>query len=105
MGLASRLFNGAAEQALYARVTPSPKQVEFLQTQWNELADHLKRELSQRHGYAVSTWLQGSYKYATLIKPVHKGERYDVDLGVYFEWEPREQDIEPTPRQLRDWVV
>jgi ribosomal protein S15P/S13E len=104
MGFASRLFNGASQQTLYARVTPSPEQVEFLQTQWNELADHLKHELPQQHGYAVSTWLQGSYKYATLIKPVHKGERYDVDLGVYFEWDPRDQDIEPTPRQLRDWV-
>lgn len=104
MGLASRLFNGAAEQTLYARVTPSTDQVEFLQAQWNDLAEHLKRELSQRHGYAVSTWLQGSYKYATLIKPVHKGERYDVDLGVYFEWDAGEQSIEPTPRQLRDWV-
>jgi len=104
MGLATRLFNGTAEQTLYARVTPSAEQVEFLQVQWNELADHLKRELPQRHGYAVSTWLQGSYKYATLIKPVRKGERYDVDLGVYFEWDPRDQDIEPTPRQLRDWV-
>lgn len=62
MGLAARLFNGAAEQTLYARVTPSSQQVEFLQMQWNELAEHLRRELSQRHGYAVSTWLQGSYK-------------------------------------------
>ncbi len=104
MGHASRLFNGAATQTLYGRVTPSSEQVLFLQTQWNDLASHLTRELSQRHGYPVSTWLQGSYKYATLIKPVHIGERYDVDLGVYFEWDPRDQDIEPTPRQLRDWV-
>lgn len=104
MGQCARLFNGAADQTLYARVTPSPEQIEFLQMQWNELAEHLKRELSRQHGYAVSTWLQGSYKYATLIKPVHKGERYDVDLGVYFEWDPGEQEIEPTPRQLRDWV-
>lgn len=73
-------------------------------TQWNDLAEHLKRELSQRHGLARSALPQGSYKYATLIKPVHKGERYDVDLGVYFEWDAGEQNIEPTPRQLRDWV-
>lgn len=59
MGFASRFFNGASRQTLYARVTPSPEQVEFLQTQWNELADHLKHELPQQHGYAVSTWLQG----------------------------------------------
>lgn len=54
MGLCSRLFNGSAEQTLYATVTPSPEQVEFLQAQWNELAEHLKRELSQQHGYAVT---------------------------------------------------
>lgn len=104
MGHAARLFNGSAGQTLYGRVTPSPEQLAFLQAKWNALAVHLTRELAQRHGYPVSTWLQGSYKYATLIKPVHKGERYDVDLGLYFEWDPREQNIEPAPRQLRDWV-
>jgi hypothetical protein len=94
MGHAARLFNGSAGQTLYGRVTPSPEQLAFLQAKWNALAVHLTRELAQRHGYPVSTWLQGSYKYATLIKPVHKGERYDVDLGLYFEWDPREQNIE-----------
>ncbi|WP_425473120.1 cyclic GMP-AMP synthase DncV-like nucleotidyltransferase [Zoogloea oleivorans] len=30
----------------------------------------------------MSTWLQGPYKYGTLIKPVHPGKEYDVDLGI-----------------------
>ena len=102
MGQASRLFNGNADQTLIGRVTPTGEQREFLQQQWNNLADHLKQGLA-KHGYAVSTWLQGSYKYATLIKPVHSGEEYDVDVGVYFEWDD-DQDAEPTPKQLRDWV-
>jgi hypothetical protein len=102
MGQASRLFNGNADQTLIERVTPTVGQREFLQEQWSNLAEHLKRVL-RRHGYTVSTWLQGSYKYATLIKPVHFGEEYDVDVGVYFEWDD-EEDIEPTPRQLREWV-
>ncbi len=37
------------------------------------------------------------------IKPVHFGEEYDVDVGLYFEWDDA-QDAEPTPKQLRDWV-
>lgn len=103
MGKASRLFNGSADQTLIGRVTPTSDQREFLQRHWNDLAEHLKKTLGLRHGYTISTWLQGSYKYATLIKPVHAYEEYDVDVGVYFEWDD-EQDIEPTPKQLRDWV-
>lgn len=103
MGHASTLFNGTPEQTLVSRVTPTTEQRDFLQLQWNALADHLKVALRDRHGYTVTTWLQGSYKYATLIKPVRFAERYDVDVGVYFQWGD-DQDIEPTPRQLRDWV-
>lgn len=103
MGKANTLFNGAVAQTLIGRVTPTADQRAFLQEHWNQLADHLKSELKAKHGYAVSTWLQGSYKYATLIKPVNAKEAYDVDVGVYFEWDD-ELDIEPTARQLREWV-
>ena len=78
MGQASKLFNGNTDQTLIGRVTPTTEQREFLQQQWNDLADHLKQALA-KHGYTISTWLQGSYKYATLIKPVHFGEEYDVE--------------------------
>jgi Adenylyl/Guanylyl and SMODS C-terminal sensor domain len=103
MGKAARLFNGTAEQTLYGRVTPTPEQRQFLQEQWNALADHLKDRLSN-WGYPISTWIQGSYKYGTLIKPVHKGEEYDVDVGIYFSWDPNETVLSPTPQQLRSWV-
>ena len=86
MGRASSLFNGAGEQTLISRVSPTTQQREFLQTRWNELAEHLKVSLKAQHGHPISTWLQGSYKYGTLIKPVHPDEEYDVDMGVYFEW-------------------
>ena len=101
MGKASGLFNGNTDQTLIGRVTPTTEQREFLQEQWNNLAEHLKKALG-KHGDTISTSLQGSYKYATLIKPVHLGEEYDVDVGVYFEWDD-EQIVEPTPRQLREW--
>lgn len=103
MGKAARLFNGAAEQTLYGRVTPTPEQRQFLQEQWNAMAEHLKARLAG-WGYPISTWLQGSYKYGTLIKPVHKGEEYDVDVGIYFSWDPKETEVTPTAQQLRTWV-
>lgn len=103
MGHASSLFNGTGEQTLISRISPTARQREFLQTHWNELAEHLKVSLKAKHGYPISTWLQGSYKYGTLIKPVHRGEEYDVDLGVYFEW-CKSDSIEPTADQLRRWV-
>jgi hypothetical protein len=102
MGHASTLFSGAVAQTLIGRVTPTAEQTAFLQEQWNKLADHLKSALKAKYGYPVSTWLQGSYKYATLIKPVKATEAYDVDVGVYFEW--GSEDAEPAPVQLRDWV-
>ncbi|MDO8653096.1 MAG: hypothetical protein Q7R66_13005 [Undibacterium sp.] len=70
MGRASSLFNGARDQTLISRVSPTTRQREFLQTSWNDLAEHLKVSLKAKHGYAISTWLQGSYKYGTMIKPV-----------------------------------
>lgn len=103
MGHASSLFNGAGEQTLISRISPTVRQREFLQTSWNDLAEHLKVSLKTKHSYPISTWLQGSYKYGTLIKPVHPGEEYDVDLGVYFEW-GQSENVEPTADQLRRWV-
>ncbi len=103
MGRASSLFNGARDDTLISRVSPTPRQREFLQISWNDLAEHLKTSLRAKHGYSISTWLQGSYKYGTLIKPVHATEDYDVDLGIYFEWGSGE-NIEPAPAQLRQWV-
>lgn len=103
MGQAARLFNGSAEETLYSRITPSKEQREFLQEHWNALAEYLREKLYAKYGYRISTWLQGSYKYGTLIKPVRLGEEYDVDLGVYYEW-PQEQAASPEPKQLRKWV-
>jgi hypothetical protein len=103
MGYARSLFNGSGDQTLIDRISPTTQQREFLQTSWNELAEHLKVSLKAKHGYSVSTWLQGSYKYGTLIKPVKTGEEFDVDLGVYFSW-GKDEDIEPTADQLRRWV-
>jgi hypothetical protein len=104
MGHAASLFNGAGEDTLHSRVTPTDQQRKDLQERWNDLAEHLKPALRERSGYEISSWIQGSYKFGTLIKPVQKGEEYDVDLGVYFHWRGSEGRAAPAPEQLREWV-
>jgi hypothetical protein len=102
MGKAASLFNGAGTQTLIKRITPTEEQRNFLQAQWNALGEYLRTTLAEKSGLPVSTWLQGSYKYGTLIRPVQIEDEYDVDVGVYFEW--RDNSAGFTARELRELV-
>ncbi|WP_426073284.1 cyclic GMP-AMP synthase DncV-like nucleotidyltransferase [Janthinobacterium sp. DSP2-3-3] len=104
MGKAAQLFSGNAPDSLINRLTPSVAQREFLQLQWNTMRDAVCPKLRDDSGFPISTWLQGSYKYGTLIKPVHLHEEYDVDVGIYFEWVGKVGEAYPAPEQLRAWV-
>ncbi|MEG3155726.1 cyclic GMP-AMP synthase DncV-like nucleotidyltransferase [Sphingomonas sp. RB1R13] len=94
MGIGASLFcsGNADKETLYKRITPSAEQVESQREYWNDLADYLKADLKVRSGYAVSSWIQGSYKFATQIRPARKGMDYDIDLGVYFAWAGKPED-------------
>jgi len=103
MGHAASLFFGNSEDTLYSRITPTTEQREFLQEHWNQMCAFLQPRLVQRSGCQISTWLQGSYKFGTLLKPVSKDEEYDVDVGLYFHWDSDER-AHPAATQLRSWV-
>src|ERR1700685_2880054 len=95
MGAAASLFfssNDAEKQTLFRRCTPSEEQYDEQKDRWNDLASHLTADLKERSGYSIRTWLQGSYKFATQIRPVRRGQEFDIDLGVYYEWEGKPQD-------------
>lgn len=102
MGAAAGLFfsTDSDHETLNKRVRPSDDQLERLRARKDDLVAHLKRDLPLRCGIAVSTWLQGSYKLHTLIRPLAKQD-YDVDVGVYFEW-GRSSDVRLMPSELRD---
>jgi hypothetical protein len=107
MGSAASLFynaNDTEKQTLHRRITPSEEQFEEQQDRWNALADHLVAELKRRSEYPIRTWLQGSYKSATQIRPVRMSEEFDIDLGVYFQWEGRPQDGQHGPKTLKRLV-
>jgi hypothetical protein len=98
---AGLFFSTDAEQeTLNKRVRPSDDQLERLRARKDDLVAHLKSDLPLRCGVSVSTWLQGSYKLHTLIRPLSKQD-YDVDVGVYFEWGSSSTAM-LMPAELRD---
>lgn len=103
MGHCSSLFysTNTEKQTLHRRITPSDDQVADQQEYWNDLADYLKADLKQRSSCPVTTWIQGSYKFATQIRPARKGQEYDIDLGVYFAWEGTAEDGEHSALELK----
>lgn len=101
MGAAAGLFfsTDAEQETLNKRVRPGDDQLERLRERKDDLVAHLKRDLPLSSGVAISTWLQGSYKLHTLIRPLSK-QNYDVDVGIYFEW-GHSSDVKLTPAELR----
>ena len=107
MGAASSLFfssNDSEKETLHRRSTPSNDQFDEQQDRWNALARHLITDLKERSGYALRSWLQGSYKFGTQIRPVRKGEEFDIDLGIYFQWEGRPVDGKHSPATLKSFI-
>ena len=106
MGVAKDLFfsTDIERVTLHRRITPSDDQFDFQQEKWNDIAEHLRTDLSGQSNCNIRTWLQGSYKFATQIRPARKGGEFDVDLGIHFEWEGDANDGEFSPAELRDMV-
>lgn len=107
MGNSSSLFynsNNSDEETLYTRISPTDEQFAEQQARWNNLADYLIEQLPEQTGYPMSSWLQGSYKFGTQIRPATAEEEFDIDLGIYFEWDAKAQDGDYTPKALREFV-
>jgi Adenylyl/Guanylyl and SMODS C-terminal sensor domain len=104
MGIASSLFfssNYTEKQTLHRRITPSAEQMQEQQDRWNELASNIIADLRDQTGCPVRSWLQGSYKYATQIRPPRKGEEFDIDLGIFVCWPGQAGNGPHKPDDLR----
>lgn len=85
MGLCSKMFyEGIAAETLSSRLTLSPEQLEDARDKKDKLLSYIKPELASAFEVPVKHWLQGSYKNHTLIRPVRKGEEFDIDIGLYI---------------------
>ena len=105
MGLSAGLFYSATadEKTLYTRIRPTDDQFDRQQTYWNELAEFLKEDLAQPN-IPIRSWLQGSYKFGTQIRPSDKDGEFDIDLGIYFEIAGDPTSSELQPAELKNSV-
>ncbi|GAC1408751.1 MAG: hypothetical protein NVSMB64_17280 [Candidatus Velthaea sp.] len=103
MGASANAFysSDATRETLFRRVRPSEEQATFLQEKHSEVEGHLKKAF---RGYNPSTWLQGSYKYGTLVRPARSSDEYDVDLGFYVSPEPPLNRTSQQAVNYRQWV-
>lgn len=87
MGICADMFHStdANAETLFRRIRPNKEQEQFIQEKWNRLADWLRDHYSRQFGASTSTWLQGSYKFGTLVRPLCKGHDFDVDMGFYVD--------------------
>lgn len=106
MGIAADLFfsNDTARETLHRRITPTDDQQADQQERWKHLAEFLKSKLKEVTGHSMQTWLQGSYKFKTQIRPWTKDAQFDIDLGLYFEWKGEPEDGEYEPEDLKEMV-
>ncbi len=106
MAIAADLFHvaDAARETLHKRITPTDDQFEDQKTRWNDLAAFLRTRLKAETGLGTRTWLQGSYKFDTQIRPWMIGAEFDIDLGFYFEWGGTPEQGKYTPDALKAWT-
>lgn len=105
MGRSAGLFFATDSQnTLDWRIRPSDDQYDQQMERWNDLAGHLIEDLSERSGYPMRSWLQGSYKFGTQVRPSKTGQEFDIDLGLYFVWPGTAADGNHGPKALKDMV-
>lgn len=71
------------KQTLHRRIVPSEEQFTEQQERWNDLRDYLVDDLNEKTGLSIYSWLQGSYKFGTQVRPKNPTEEFDIDLCIY----------------------
>jgi len=104
MNVATHLFfsTNPEKLTLYKRIIPNSEQMSFIIKKWNKLAEYLIDYLSDISEVPIKSWLQGSYKFGTLIRPINKDHEFDIDLGIFFSW--REHTDKVSARTVKQWV-
>lgn len=86
MSLAAQLFfsSDASIETLHSRITPTEVERSSQVQYWSELAESLIHGVREKVGFPFKTWIQGSYKFGTQIRPPSQSEHMDIDLGLYM---------------------
>lgn len=111
MGLSAKLFfdNNEAE-TLFTRISLTTEQLEEARTKKDKLLELIKSELASSLEVPVRHWLQGSYKNHTLIRPIQKGDEFDIDVGIYLLCNAENDglsalEVKQLHRNILEWYV
>jgi len=106
MSQSAKLFYqvGSESETLHRRIMPTADQYTAQKDRWNDLAEFLVKRLAEDSGCSIRTWLQGSYKFRTQIRPWAGDAEFDIDLGIYFEWKGEPEDGDHNPQKLKAFV-
>jgi hypothetical protein len=106
MGITANLFFTTTdpENCLDYRIRPSEVQQSAQEARWNDLRDFLVEKLQSLAGYSISSWLQGSYKFGTQIRPAKPTQEFDIDLGIYYRWPGDPTEGKYLPSELKSLV-
>jgi hypothetical protein len=112
MSLSAKLFfdENSDSESLFLRITLSKEQIAEAKEKKDYLLALLKPELSNSTEVSVGHWLQGSYKNHTLIRPVKKGDEFDIDVGIYLLCNAEIDGLEAhvaknLNREILEWYV
>lgn len=111
MGLSAKLFFDTPDtETLNSRISLTSEQIDDARIKKDKLLELIKPELSSSLEVPVKHWLQGSYKNHTLIRPIQKGDEFDIDVGVYILCNAEKEglsalEIKDLNRQVLDWFV
>ncbi len=111
MGLSAKLFFDVADaETLSSRISLTPEQMDDARVKKDKLLELIKPELSSSLEAQVKHWLQGSYKNHTLIRPIQKGDEFDIDVGVYILCNAEDEglsalEVKDLNRQVLEWYV
>ncbi|MEJ1377602.1 MAG: hypothetical protein RPU32_06440 [Candidatus Sedimenticola sp. (ex Thyasira tokunagai)] len=111
MGLSAKLFFDTADaETLSSRISLTSEQMDEARVKKDKLLELIKPELSSSLETQVKHWLQGSYKNHTLIRPIQKGDEFDIDVGVYILCNAEEEglsalEVKNLNRQVLEWFV
>jgi hypothetical protein len=111
MGLSAKLFFDVADvETLNSRISLTSEQMDEARIKKDKLLELIKPELSSSLESPVKHWLQGSYKNHTLIRPIQKGDEFDIDVGVYILCNAEDEglsalEVKNLNRQILEWFV
>lgn len=111
MSLSAKLFfDNDESETLLNRISLTLEQLDDAKEKKDKLLELIKPKLASSLGVQVKHWLQGSYKNHTLIRPVQKGDEFDIDVGIYILCNAEDEglsalDVKGLNREVLEWFV